>query len=108
MSKPKETNKTGKTVLEHIRKIKPFLQGSLTETVKRCGNPQCRCATEGPIHPVLLLTWKEGKKTKSLYVPPRLKNEVIAWIDEGKKLRQLMTEMSAAQREFLTEKRKKK
>ena len=106
MTRPIETNIAGRTILEQIWKIKPFLQGSLTETVKCCGNPKCRCAKEGPIHPVLLLTWKEGKKTKSLYIPPRLKQEVITWLNEGKKLRQLIGEMSQAQRTFLTEKRK--
>jgi hypothetical protein len=108
MTRPKETNSAGRHVLERIRKIKPFLLGSLTETLKCCGNPQCRCAQEGPIHPVLLLTWKEGQKTKSVYVPPRLKREVMTWLDEGKRLKQFMNEMARAQRAFLHEKKQTK
>ena len=108
MARPIETNRPGRDILNLIRKIKPFIQGSLTETVKCCGNPKCRCAKDGPIHKVILLTWKEGKKTKSLYVPPQLKHEVLKWIGEGKKLRHLIGEMSQAQRTFLTERKKKK
>jgi DNA helicase TIP49 (TBP-interacting protein) len=108
MSRKKETNQQGRSVLLQIRKIKPFIQGSVTETLKKCGNPKCQCATQGPIHKTILLTWKEGKKTKTLHVPQHMKDEVTAWVEEGKKLKQLIAQMSAAQRAFLTEKRKKK
>jgi hypothetical protein len=102
------TNAQGKAVLQHIRKIKPFLQASLTITYKRCGNPRCRCATHGPIHEVALLTWKENSKTRTLYVPTKYREEVAKWVEEGKRLKQLMFQMSQAQREFLISKKSRK
>jgi len=93
-------------VLKQVRRIGPFTQGSLTVTMKRCGNPRCRCAVEGPIHETALLTWKEDNRTRTLYVPAELREEVTQCIEEGKQLKRLIVEMSEAQREFLGGKRR--
>jgi len=106
MPRPHMTNDQGKQVLERIRKVKPFIQASFTITKKRCGNPYCRCAKEGPIHETALLTWKEGNKTQTLYVPIEFREEVARWVQEGKILKRLILEMSKAQREFLISKKK--
>jgi len=106
MTRPLTTNERGKTALERLRKIKPFVQASLNVTKKRCGNPRCRCAQEGPIHEVSLLTWKEENRTRTLYVPIELRQEVDRWVQEGKLLKRLVAEVSRAQREFLTAKKK--
>jgi len=100
------TNERGKIALERLRKIKPFIQASLTITKKRCGNPKCRCAQEGPLHEAALLTWKEENRTRTLYVPVELRQEVEEWVQEGKLLKRLVAEVSQAQREFLTSKKK--
>ena len=106
MARPLVTNMRGKQALERLRKIKPFVQASLSITKKRCGNPRCRCAQEGPLHEVALLTWKEEKRTRTLYVPIQLRQEVERWVQEGKLLKRLVAEVSQAQREFLTSKKK--
>lgn len=106
MARPLTTNERGNTALEGLRKIKPFVQASLSVTKKRCGNPRCRCAQEGPIHEVSLLTWKEENRTRTLYVPIELRQEVDRWVQEGKLLKRLVAEVSRAQREFLTAKKK--
>jgi hypothetical protein len=100
------TNKRGKQALKCIRKIKPFVQASLNITKKRCGNPRCRCVQEGPLHEVGLLTWKEENRTRTLYVPIELRQEVERWVQEGKLLKRLVAEVSQAQKEFLICKKK--
>ena len=106
MARPHISDNQGKRVLERIRKIKPFVQGSLNITKKRCGNPACRCARQGPIHETALLTWKENQKTRTLYIPIELRQEVARWVEEGKLLKRLIAQMSKAQREFLIAKKK--
>ena len=59
MNKTQLTSTKGKRLLEELAQIGPFLPASLTITTKKCGNPNCRCAKEGPIHETALLTWKE-------------------------------------------------
>jgi hypothetical protein len=55
---------------------------------------------------VALLTWKEEKRTRTLYVPIELRPEVEKWVQEGKLLKRLAAEVSQAQREFLTSKKR--
>jgi hypothetical protein len=106
MARHPMTNKRGKMALERLRRIKPFVQASLSLTKKRCGNSRCQCAQEGPIHEVALLTWKEENRTHTLYVPIELRQEVERWVQEGKLLKRLVAEVSQAQREFLTSKKR--
>jgi hypothetical protein len=108
MARPTLTNESGKRILARIRKIKPFVQASLSISHKRCGNPTCRCAREGPIHETALLTWKEAGRTRTLHVPSGLRQEVSRWVEEGKLLKNLIGQMSAVQREILISKRKTK
>ncbi|MGH7751208.1 MAG: DUF6788 family protein [Gemmatimonadales bacterium] len=105
MPRPLPTTPAGRRVLARIRAIRPFLEGSLTITTKRCGNPRCRCAEAGPIHETALLTWKERTKTCTLHVPLTLRAEVTAWVDEAKRLKQLIHAMSEAQRTYLIRRR---
>lgn len=101
MLRSRHTTPAGQRILARLRTMGPFLEGSLTITTKRCGRPTCRCVTEGPLHEAALLTWKEQGKTRTLHVPIALREEVAAWVEEGKRLKQLIHEMSAAQRAFL-------
>lgn len=95
------TNAKGKRILEQLRSIGPFLPASMTITKKKCGNPNCRCAKEGPMHQTALLTWKEGNTTRTLHVPRELRTEVAAWTAEWRKLKSLIEKMGAAQKQFL-------
>lgn len=99
----RKTSTQGRALLIQIRRAGPLLEGSLTTTKKRCSNPKCHCREKGPIHPVTLLTWKENQKTKSIYIPNDLIDEVRTWLDETRRLKNLIKQMSAAQREFLAE-----
>jgi hypothetical protein len=101
------TTPAGRRVLARIRALRPFLEGSLTITAKRCGRSTCRCATAGPLHEVALLTWKEGARTQTLHVPQALRKEVAAWVAEAKRLQQLRRQMSVAQRAFLRARRRR-
>ena len=49
-----------------------MVQGGLSETSRRCGNPHCICYRD-PAHlhgPHLYITYREDDKSRSLYVPP--------------------------------------
>ncbi len=103
---PPRTNAAGQRILARLRTIGPFLEGSLTITTKRCGKPTCRCVEVGPIHDAAVLTWKEAGTTRTLHVPIALREEVAAWVAEGKRLKELSHEMTVAQRGFLIAQRR--
>jgi hypothetical protein len=108
MARASDTSRDGRRILARLRAMKPFLEGSLTVSTKRCGRPTCRCVTEGPRHATALLTWKEDQKTRTLYVPLALRATVAAWVEEGKRLKELSHAMSVAQREFLMAQRRRR
>src|SRR3989442_2193440 len=101
MARSLDTNPAGRRILARLRTVGPFLEGSLTISTKRCGRPTCRCATEGPLHETALLTWKEEQKTRTLYIPMAWRETVAAWVEEGKRLKQLSHAMSLVQRRVL-------
>ncbi len=70
-----------------------FISGSLVRTGRKCGNPTCRCATGGEKHPCCLLTSKVKGKTKAVYVPVDMQEEVAQWVKEYKKIKQLLKEV---------------
>lgn len=108
MTETHNTSKQGAAVLNRIRNLNPFIQGSLSISKKRCGNASCRCATEGPLHEFALLTWKQSGKTRSLYVPIELREEIRKCTEEAKLLKRLIAQMSKFQREFLLGSKKKR
>ena len=101
------TNAAGRRLLAQIRRIGPLLEGSLSLTTKRCGNPQCRCAQQGPRHQTALLTWKEHNQTHTLYVPPAWTDQVAAWVQEAQRLKRLTQQLSGAQRRFFRAQKKR-
>ena len=49
-----------------------MVQGGLSETFRRCGNPNCICRRDpkGLHGPHLYITYRSDGKSRSLYVPP--------------------------------------
>ena len=94
-------------LLKQLRTLGPMIDGSLVASERKCGNPNCSCAT-GKKHPTNILTYKPprthpGKpsKTKTLYVPVGLVQEVKKWSKECAKARYLIREVSDIQREII-------
>ncbi len=71
----------------------PVLAASLVQIAKHCGREGCRCQT-GEKHVGHYLTLKVDGKTKTVYVPLDLLEEVQSWITEHKRLKGLVSEIS--------------
>lgn len=48
---------------------KPLIQGSLSEYMRTCGTPGCRCHHGGPKHSAVYLAIRCGDKRTSVFVP---------------------------------------
>ena len=50
-----------------------MIQGSLSETTRRCGNPNCACHRDPARRhgPHLYITWAQRGRSRSLYVPAK-------------------------------------
>jgi hypothetical protein len=72
----------------------PLLAASLATVRRRCGQPSCHCAHGGPLHIAHQLTLKEQGKTRTVYVPKELLDEVRSWIDQHQRLKRLHREIT--------------
>jgi hypothetical protein len=72
---------------------RPVLTASLVRIAKHCGRKGCHCQT-GQKHVGHYLTFKEAAKTRTIYVPLDMIEDVRLWIDEHRRLRQLDKEIS--------------
>jgi len=84
-----------------ITSLDPWIEGTFVSTSRRCGKKNCACHHGGAKHPVLYLTWKESGKTLSLYVPKRWEREVRTWVENYKKLKALIRQVTLLQRQVI-------
>ena len=81
-------------MLVALGKKQPFIVGSLVKIQRRCGNPNCRCAREGPKHAAYLLTTKVNGKTRAIYVPVDMLEEVRQWCRHYREIKADIKEVS--------------
>jgi len=73
---------------------KPVLAASLVQIAKHCGRKGCHCQQGGPKHVGNYLTYKVQSKTRTVYVPLDLLDDVRLWTAEHKRLKVLLAEIS--------------
>lgn len=79
--------------LKKLPTSQPILAASLVRITKYCGRRSCRCY-RGEKHVAYHLSYKVRQKTHTVYVPVDLREEVQSWIDEYRRLKQLLQEIS--------------
>jgi len=79
--------------LKKLTSSSPILAASFGTYTHRCGRPSCRCHHGGPRHAAQHLTFKEGGKTRSVYVPKAFLPEVRTWLAEHRRLKALLHEI---------------
>jgi len=86
--------------VKQLAQIGPLLQGSLAEIRVTCGNPNCRCA-RGHKHTSHILKRQVRGKTQSLYVPVDMVKEARKWVEEHRRAKRLLKEISELNRSIL-------
>lgn len=86
--------------LKRLASLRPFLSASLVKIARVCGNPRCRCAA-GHKHRSYYLTFKQRAKTRTLYVPVDLVDEVKQWVGEYRRIKLVMSEVSELQKQII-------
>jgi hypothetical protein len=79
--------------LRQLATTRPALAASLVTIAKHCGRPGCHCLRGGPKHTGQYLTCKIDGKTRTTYVPLDLLTDVQSWIDNHRRLKQLLHEI---------------
>jgi hypothetical protein len=73
-----------------------MLWGSLGAVYRRCGRANCHCAKGEKHGPVFYLMHNEGGRTRNIYVPPELHDEVAAGVVAYHRFRELGQEIAEA------------
>ncbi|MBO0757049.1 MAG: hypothetical protein J2P54_14405 [Bradyrhizobiaceae bacterium] len=88
-----------------LRKLPPIervLRGTLVETYKRCGRPNCHCV-DGPGHGPkrYLCISQPGGRLRRDYVPNDTHQQVAELIDNFRQIREVINEICAINTELL-------
>jgi hypothetical protein len=73
-----------------------MLWGSLGAVYRRCGKANCHCAKGEKHGPVFYLTRNEGGRTRNIYVPPELHDDVAAGVIAYRRYRELGQQIAEA------------
>ncbi len=79
--------------LNRVAATKPLLAASLVSARRVCGQPSCHCH-HGEKHLAHQLTYKVRGKTHTIYVPVDFTEEVRSWIEEHRRLKRLLHEIT--------------
>ena len=79
--------------IKELGQAKPFISGSFIRTARKCGNPDCQCAKGGTKHPCCMLSSKVKGKTKGVYIPVALADEVESWVKEHRRVKGILKEI---------------
>lgn len=77
-----------------------LIKGSLKTLGRLCGKPNCKC-TRGERHQGLFLSFNIKQKSHLIYIPKKLGEKVITMVNNHKKLRQIVNELSKVNREII-------
>jgi len=80
--------------LKKLGEVQPLLAASLVQIAKHCGRRGCRCQ-RGEKHVGHYITFGEGGKTRTVYVPVDLVEDVRSWVKEHKRVKTMLREISA-------------
>jgi hypothetical protein len=83
--------------LAAIARTGMVLPGSITQRATRCGHPRCACHADPPrLHgPYWQWTRKIAAKTICRWLSPDQQHDYQAWIDNDRRLRELLTRLEA-------------
>lgn len=70
-----------------------ILHGTLSLRQRVCGKPNCKCA-DGQKHEGLYLVVRHEGTTRQIYVPRERHHIVQQWVENYRKIRELMDELS--------------
>jgi len=102
--KPASSRRRRQELLEKLADLHEILRGTLIVRYRRCGRPNCHCARRGdPGHGpkyYLSVTTAPGK-TVQVYVPKEQKEDVESWIDNFRRVREVLEDVSSINRELL-------
>ena len=86
--------------LRPLQRAQPMVQGSFYLLRRKCGKPNCRCAT-GPLHASWVLTRSEAGKDRIYSVPKDQRAQVRRWALEYRRYQRARAALAKAHPQLL-------
>ena len=91
-----EADRVARSRLHHVLKeTDGLIHGSLIRMRRRCGNPNCRCATQDQKHQSWYLGVTQKGKTRMKHISKHMEAKVRKWVAADRKARALLDQISA-------------
>ncbi len=89
-------------LIKRLQEINPFINGSILDFARVCGNKNCKCA-KGAKHVSKYYSYrsKDKKRTDLIYIPKGILEEVNEWNQEYRRIKKIMEEICQIQREII-------
>jgi hypothetical protein len=93
-SHPTQIRRMRDSRLKQLVPTGQVLAANLAEVQKNCGQRSCACYHGGPLHVAHHLSYTVEGKTRNVYVPQDLLEEVRTWIAEYRRIKTLLQEIT--------------
>ena len=96
MRMPKSESTVRRQIVAKIRSLGEagmFMPGSFIEKRWKCAKPECLCNRTGKKHTAYAVTGKVKGKTRSIYVPVGMAEEVKGWVKEYRRIQKVIKEI---------------
>ena len=93
---PKSISTVKRQIAAKIRSLGEagmFMPGSFVQKRWKCARPECLCNRTGKKHTAYAVTGKVNGRTKSVYVPVGMAEEVKGWIKEYRRIQKVIKEI---------------
>lgn len=98
---PERARRSRLAQLAHQRR---FLRATLSERSRRCGKPNCHCATGSP-HTSLYLVQSRDGRLRQLFVPKSWEDRIRQAVGDYREMQQLIEELSEIEWQRLRERK---
>lgn len=82
-----------------------LLPGTLSRVKQKRHREGCEICRKGGHGPYWYLTWKEGKRSRALYIPPQYIEQVREGVENMKKLKEYINKLASKRLKELEEER---
>ena len=90
--------------LSKVAQLDGSIAGSLVKIHRKCGRSSCHCAAGGEKHSAFVLTSKVKGKTKVVYIPVEMVEEVRQWVKNHRQIKALFKEIDVLSEKIIRQK----
>ncbi len=103
----KKLKAKARKIRSQMRKLDQLIKGSIIFRRMTCGKPNCKCA-RGELHDCVCITYKEGGKTKTIYVDKSKQAEALMMCANYKRMKVLLKDLTLVNLELVKSERSRR